>query len=309
MCGEACIRSLERVVIVKQIEPVTASPVRTKERKKKRRVSPAGLLVYTVLVFWALTTIFPLAWVANNSFKTSREILTNSLSITTSLRLENFISVFGYGKVGKALSNSFIISGSVVFFTLFLGGFAAFALSRFDFKYKGTVKTFLYAGMLVPQFAIIVPVFWILREIKVYGSYFALIIPQTAANISFAVIVLMGFMVTIPKELEEAALVEGAGIPMIFFRVIVPISVPAFATTAILIFLWSYNDLLLSLVYLPQKNLQPICVVLSNVSSMFSINYGAMMAAVFITILPVLILYAFSQKYVIKGMTAGALKG
>lgn len=294
---------------MKQAQMETGPAYIGKKVKRKGKITLSGIIVYTVLVLWALTTLFPLLWVANNSFKSSGDILSNSLSFATSLRLENFKSVFSYAKIDRAFINSLIISGSVVFFSLFLGGFAAFALSRFEFRYKGVVNSFLYAGMLVPQFAIIVPVFWILRELKVYGTYFALIIPQTAANISFAVIVLMGFMATIPKELEEAALVEGAGIPRIFFRIIFPISIPAFATTAILIFLWSYNDLLLSLVYLPQKTLQPICVVLSNVSSMFSVNYGAMMAAVFITIIPVLILYAFSQQYVIKGMTAGAVKG
>lgn len=274
-----------------------------------KNISVSKVFVYIFLTLWALTTIFPLLWVANNSFKPSSDILSNSLSITKSFPLMNFKSVFGYARIDRAFINSLIISGSVVVFTLLLGGFAAFAISRFKFKYKNVLKSFLFAGMLVPQFAIIVPVFWILREIKVYGTYFALIIPQTAANISFAVIVLMGFMVTIPVELEEAALVEGVSIPGIFFKIIFPISIPAFATTAVLIFLWSYNDLLLSLVYLPQKTLQPICVVLSNVSSMFSVNYGAMMAAVFITIIPVLILYVFSQQYVIKGMTAGAVKG
>lgn len=292
-----------------QNQAAVEAPALKGSKNKSFNIDGSKILIYIILTLWALTTIFPLLWVTGNAFKVSGDILSNSLSLPKTFTLENFRQVLNYARIDRAFMNSFIISGSVVAFSLLLGGFAAFALSRFRFKYKGIIRSYLFASMLVPQFAVLVPTFWILRDLKVYGSYFALIIPQTAANISFAVIVLMGFMVTIPRELEEAALSEGCSIPGIFFKIIFPISVPAFATTAIMIFLWSYNDLLLSLVYVPQKNLQPICVILANVSSMFGVNYGAMMAALVTTIVPVIILYACSQEYVIKGLTAGAVKG
>lgn len=281
-------------------------PIKSRASSKKIL---SNILVYTILIIWACTTIFPLLWVGNNSLRSSQEILTSSLSIAKSFNFENFVRVMTYDRLDKNFLNSMIISCSVIVFTLILGGFAAFALSRLRFGGKNFIHAFLFAGMLVPQFALIVPVFRMLNQFKLNVTHFGLIIPQTAGFLAFAVITLVGFMSTIPVELEEAAVIEGCSIPKVFFKIIYPISKPAFATAAIMVFLWSYNDLLLSQIYLSKKELQPICVVLSKVSSMYSVNYGAMMAAIVITIAPVLILYVISQEYVIKGMTAGAVKG
>jgi raffinose/stachyose/melibiose transport system permease protein len=115
-------------------------------------------------------------------------------------------------------------------------------------------------------------------------------------------------MRALPKELDEAALMDGAGIPWIFFRIAMPLCKSMFATISIMVFIWSYNDLFTSLVYIADQRLKPVCVILSMVSNMYGTDYGAMMAAIIITIVPLFLLYMFSQEQVVKGLTTGAVK-
>jgi raffinose/stachyose/melibiose transport system permease protein len=281
-----------------------------KRKKNKVKFNFPTALKYFFLTLWAILTIAPLLWVLLNSFKTSQEILTNAISLPTSFSFSNFMVLGTYSQVNipRAFLNSIIISGSTVVLVLVFGSMAAFVLSRFKFALNGPIKMLLIASMLVPQFAVIVPNIKVLRFFHFNGTYLAVIAPHTAGFLNFAIIMMAGFMVSIPVELEEAAIIDGCSIPKIFFNIIVPLSKPIFATTGIMIFLWSYNDLLLPLVYLT-GNMLPVSVLMTQVSSLYNTNYGAMMAAVVITILPVIILYILSQEYVVKGLTAGAVKG
>ncbi|MCX7711672.1 MAG: carbohydrate ABC transporter permease [Clostridia bacterium] len=275
---------------------------------------------YIILSFWALTTIAPLLWVLLNSFKNNDEIISNALGLPqmylkTGNLFTNFESLgrFSDNNIFRGFMNSFIISGSALFGILLLSSMAAFVLARFKFRFTKQVTAYLVASMLIPQFAVIVPNFVIMREIakvipNFQGSYMTVIIPHVAAFCNFAILMLTSFMKTIPAELEEAAIIDGCSIPGIFVKIITPLSIPAFVSVGIMVFLWSYNDLITPLVYLTKVNL-PVTVLISQVQGLYSTDYGAMMAAVTITVVPVLLLYVFSQEYVIKGLTAGAVKG
>lgn len=270
----------------------------------------SNVLIYIFLSLWALAAVAPMIWVFVNSFKTSQEILTNALSLPASLNFSNYKALGNYAQINLAhgFLNSLIISGSVVALVLFFGGMAAFVLGRFKFFLNGPILLLLVSSMLIPQFAVILPNVFIFKAIHFNGTYLSVITPHTAGFLNFAIIMMAGFMKSLPVELEEAAIVDGCSIPGIFLHIILPLSKPIFATTAIMIFLWSYNDLLLPLVYLPIP-LQPISVLMTKVSSIYDTNYGAMMAAVTIILVPVVLLYTIAQEWVIKGMTQGAVKG
>lgn len=279
-----------------------------------QQLTAGKLGVYTTLSLWAITTFVPLLWVLNNSFKNSNEILSNSMKLTTSFDLSNYKTIMSYTDIGRAFINSFLISGAVVLLVLLLGGCAAFVLARFELKYKKWVKLFLFVSMLVPQYSILVPNLLLLGKMNigsfhVSNSYLSIIIPQVASSLSLAILIISGYLSSLPVELEEAAILDGCSIPAIFSKITLPLCLPIFSTAGIMTFLFSYNDLLLSLVYISDRSKQPICVILSLVSSVFGTNYGALMAAIIVTIVPVLALYAVSQEYVIKGLTAGATKG
>ena len=137
----------------------------------------------------------------------------------------------------------------------------------------------------------------------------SVILPQVAGNMSFAIVVLMGFIKGLPIELEEAAYMEGCSPIQIYFKVVMPLAKPSFATVAIFSFLWSYNDLFTQMFFLRRPEMRAITRLLNELTSQEGTNYGLMAAAVTLVVVPVIIVYCFLQKYIIKGMTAGAIKG
>lgn len=267
------------------------------------------LLIYIVLSLWSISTIFPLVWVSLNSFKESRKIITNTFQIPLDPTLQNYINAFNTVDIGKSYLNSFIMSGSVVFLVLFFGGLAAFIMSRMKFRLRGFLQTILVMSLLIPAFATIVPVYRMMIGLDLVNTYWALIIPQTAGNLPFAILVISGYMASIPKELEEASVMDGCNRWTMYFRVFFPISLPVFGTVGIFVFLWSYNDLFSSLILVEQVHVRPIVVLLAHVSSQYGTDYGLMTAAIVMTVIPVILFYLFAQKTFEKGATAGAVKG
>lgn len=272
----------------------------------------ASAAKWVILIVWALTTIIPLLWVLINSFKSSGEILRSSLTLPTSLDFSNYLTLINYPDVSipQAFLNSFIISGSVVVLVVVTASMAAFALGRLQVRASTVIMAVLTACLLVPSFATVIPNFVTMRHLPfARGNWLAAILPQTAGNLCFSIIMMTGFMRALPKELDEAAIIDGASVPTIFLRISLPLCRSMLATISIMVFVWSYNDLFTSLVYISERSKQPICVILSMVSNMFGTDYGAMMAAVVITMLPLLLLYVVAQEQVVTGLTAGAVKG
>lgn len=273
--------------------------------------------VYAVLIFWALTTIYPLIWVMLNSFKVKNEILANSFSLPVGelFTLANFRRAFDRVPILGAYVNSLIVSGSVTVFVMAFAGLASFALVRYHFKGREFLMSVVVASMMFPAFSTIVPVFrmeaaWgIVNSSNRWMSLFACALPQIAGNLSFAIIVLTGYIRSLPLELEEAAFMEGCGALQIFTRIVVPLAKPSFATVAIFSFLWSYNDLFTQTFFLRLQTQWAITRLLKELTAMEGTNYGLMAAAVTIVIVPVIVVYACLQKYIIKGLTAGAIKG
>lgn len=278
---------------------------------KIRKIKISNILLYGLLIFWLLVTLIPLLWVFVNSFKESEEILLNGVALPKSFNLVNYRSIFSYPDVNilRSFFNSFLISGGVVVGVLCLGGLAAFGLGRFDSRVGRIVDAMMVACLLVPSFATMIPNFVTVNKLPIKETYLAVIVPQIAGNLCFAIMLLSSYMRSLPGELDEAAVIDGAGPFKVLWNITIPLTKPMFATVGIMVFIWSYNDLITSLVYISNQKLKPVCVILTMVSNMHGTDYGAMMAAIFVTIVPVLILYMMSQELVIKGLTAGAVKG
>lgn len=288
---------------------------KAKDLKLKKSSGPieqfsiGKVFIHIVLLLWASTTIFPLFWVLNNSFKLKGTILIDSFSLVKDPILTNYATAFTRMNIGRAYINSLIISGTVVVGVMIFGGLASYILARYEFKGKLFVHSMVMAALLFPAFATIVPVFTILYNAGLTNTHMGVILPQIAGNLAFAITVMVGFMTTIPMELEEAAVVEGCGAWQIFWRIVVPIAKPSFATVAIFTFLWSYNDLFMQKVIIRKTQIRPICALLDTIRSQYGTDYGLMCASVILVVVPVLIVYLFLQKYIIKGLTAGAVKG
>ena len=284
---------------------------------KKRKFSPGMCVVYLILIFWALTTIYPILWVILNSFKDKKKIIANSfaLPIGDLFSMDNYKTAFDRLNIFTAYKNSIIVSCCVALVVILLAGMASYALVRYNLKTKKLLNTLVVAAMMFPVFATIIPVFrmefsWgIVNTDKVSLSLISLILPQIAGNLAFAMVVLTGYIRSLPIELEESAYLEGCNPMQIFFKIVVPLTKPSFATVGIFSFLWSYNDLFSQTFFLRFKDQWAITRLLMEISSREGTDYGLMVAVVTLIIVPLLVVYVCLQKYIIKGMTAGAVKG
>lgn len=284
---------------------------------KNKKFSASTVGIYAILSFWALTTIYPIFWVIMNSFKTKDKILSQSFSLPLGdlFTLVNYRTAFERLGIFSAYRNSMIISCTVSVAVILLAGMASFALVRYSFKGKKVLNSLVVAGMMFPVFSTIIPVFrmesaWgMVNTDKLSLSLLSVILPQIAGNLSFAIVVLTGYIQSLPIELEEAAYMEGCNAFQTFFKVVVPLAKPSFATVAIFSFLWSYNDLFTQMFFLRLPQHRAITRLLNELTSQEGTNFGLMAASVTLVIIPVLIVYIFLQKYIIKGMTAGAVKG
>lgn len=284
---------------------------------KKKSISIGRIVVYLILILWSVTTIYPIIWVVQNSFKAKDKILAQSFALPVGdlFTTANYRKAFSNLNILGSYKNSIFISTMVALLVILFAGMCAYALSRYRFFGSGFLNSLVVAGMMFPVFATIIPVFsmeyswgiantgsWLLTMLSV-------ILPQVAGNLSFAIVVLIGYIKGLPYELEEAAYMEGASAFQIYFRVILPLTKPSFATVAIFSFLWSYNDLFTQMFFMRRPDMFGITMLLNQLTSQEGTNYGLMASAVTLVVIPVIIVYCFLQKYIIKGMTAGAIKG
>lgn len=283
----------------------------------KKKAGPGYAVIYLFLTVWALTTIFPLAWTLMNSFKDKKTIYHNSftLPLGNTFSLENYRNIFANYNILSAYRNSFIISGTVAAAVILFAGMAAYILCRYRFRGRNLLILLLYAGMMFPIYSTIIPVMrmqtrWgIVNSPFVWKNLLSVILPQIAGNLSFAIIVLTGYIRTLPIELEEAAFMEGCNMFGTYFKVVFPLCKPSMVTVGIFSFLWSYNDLFTQMFFLRTKENWAITILLNNIASKEGVNYGALFASVTLIVIPVLVVYMFLNRYIIKGMTVGAIKG
>jgi len=284
----------------------------------RKKITPAKACTYIVLTAWALTTLYPFVWVILNSFREKGLIRKDSFSIPlpgSGFTMGNYAKAMDRFDFGNAYLNSLIVSISVTAAVVILAGLAAYGLVRYRFKLRGLCYSLLMAGMMFPVFSTIIPVFrmeaaWgIASSGNRWLSLLAVILPQIAGNLCFATIVLMGFIESVPIELEESAYMDGCHVFQVYFHIIMPAAKPSFATVAIFSFLWSYNDLFTQNFFLRVPREKTITLLLNEISSQAGVDYGLMAASVVLIVIPVLAVYVLLQKHIIKGLTAGAIKG
>lgn len=282
-----------------------------------RKISASKIVTYVVLCLWGVTTVYPFIWVILNSFRKKGLILSKSFSLPVgdAFTWENYITAWERSDFKNAYLNSFIISGTVTVAVVILAGLAAYGLVRYRFRGRGVLYGLVMAGMMFPVFSTIIPVFRLEVMLGVAGtgnrwlSLVAVILPQIAGNLCFAIIILMGFIQSVPIELEESAYLDGCNVFQIYFNIIIPAAKSSFATVAIFAFLWSYNDLFTQSFFLRYPQERAITGLLNEISSQAGVNYGLMASSVVLVVIPVLIVYVLLQKHIIKGLTAGAVKG
>nr|WP_275444516.1 carbohydrate ABC transporter permease [Paenibacillus sp. ACRRX] len=262
-----------------------------------------------VLGVYALLTLYPLLWMYMSAFKTNAEFYASPFSLPTSWNWDNFVRAWEVSGMGKAALNSLWVTFLALVLTLLLGALTAYILSRFTFRGKRLLTGMLLLGMLIPVHSTLVPLFIMMNKMGLLDTHAALVLPYTAFELPIAVFIVLAYLTNIPKEMEEAALVDGSGYLGIFTRIILPVTLPALSTVAILGFLRFWNDFAFALVFINDPNLKTLPLSLSVFATGYSTDFRLTMAALAMASLPTIIVYLMFQEQVMKGMAAGSVKG
>ncbi len=264
--------------------------------------------MHTGLIFWGLLCIFPLVWILLTSLKSTPELYRDPFGIPQAWKWTNYVDAWVHANMGKYFLNSIFITLLSTVLVLFVSSTSAFALSRFDFKLKGFIWAYVLFGFLIPHSILLVPLAIFTRTLGIYNSLGGLALIYAAVGIPWNTFFLRAFMETIPKELEEAAVLDGAGMWGVYRHVIIPLSQPALATMATFHILASWSEYILALVLTGTTASRTLPVGISLLEGHFTSNEPGVAAGMVITIVPAVIAFAFLQRYVIKGITAGAIK-
>ena len=267
------------------------------------------LTFYLPLTMMLSFTIFPIYWTLNTAFKAEGDIMKRPLQyLPLNPTTENF--VMAWNNVGFAvfMKNSLIVGLSTVVVVLIWSTLSGYALARFEFKGKRSFLLMLLCTQFIPRSMMIIPLFVIFKNLGLISSPLALIITYTAIEIPFTTILMSGFIKNVPKELEEAALIDGCTKLQSLRFVVFPLLLPGIVATAVFTFIYTWNEFLIALMLTNQQSKFTLPVGLSTMMGEFNVNYGALAAGSIIALIPAVILFAYAQKHLVNGM-GGAVKG
>lgn len=267
-------------------------------------------LSYIGLVIWLLVNLFPIYWMFTFSLKSNTEIFgENIIGLPKEWLWENYSRALGTGNMPRYFLNSVIVAVATIVITLFVAMMATYALTRLVWKGRVAMNKFFMLGLTIPIHASIVPIYVTLSKAHMLNTYQALIIPYSAFSLAMAILICTGFMGDIPKELDEAANIDGCGTWGIFFRVIVPLMKPAVATVGIYTFLQCWNELMFANIFNSDEKLRTIPVGVQQLSGSYTTDWGPIGAALALATFPTLIAYVFLSRKIQESFIAGAVKG
>ncbi|EET62127.1 ABC transporter, permease protein [Marvinbryantia formatexigens DSM 14469] len=280
---------------------------RYKKSKIKSRISWTIAIILAIAM--AVVSITPFIFMVLNSFKEKFEMLTKGVfTLPDSFYIDNYVEVIT-GNFGRFFINSVIVLAVSLTLLLLVAACASYPLSRFKFKLNGPIYALIVACMSIPVHVTLIPIFKMTRSMGLYDSIWALIGPYVAMGVPISVFILTGFMKGIPKEIEESAEIDGCNKIQMFFKMILPLSKPGLSTLAIYngVNMWNEFSFAYTLTQSAENRTLPLAVW--EFRGRYSMNTPMIMAVLVLTLLPMLILFIFAQDKLIKGMTAGAVKG
>lgn len=270
----------------------------------------ATVAVQIIMTFAAILFIAPILIIINYSFKTKKELYLNSpLSLPGSLNFQNYINAYKRLDLATTFTNTFFYTAVSVVILALLCGTTAWAIARCKKKFFKFCYIYFVIGILIPYQALFLPIYTIGYKMHLTNTRFGIIFMYIATGVSFGVFLLTSFMSTVPLELEEAARIDGCSVFRTYFSIVLPLLKPVMATLIIMQAFQIWNDYLLASLYVSKKQLKTLTVAIQSLFSAQSSDYTTAMAAIVISVLPIAILFLSLQKYFIKGMTVGAVKG
>jgi multiple sugar transport system permease protein len=261
-----------------------------------------------ILVIYLLIVLFPFFWGVLTSLKTNAEIFANRFGIIFAPTLQNFYSAFGPDyNYGRAAENSLIIASGTTVCAIAMASPAAYALARFNFRSRKNIMNWVISLRMMPPIAIVIPIFLMFSSLNLVNTYAGVILAYLTFSLPFAVWLLQGFMVDLPRELEEAAYLDGCSRYSAFRKIILPVSVPGIVVTALFVFLFCWNEFLFAVV-LTRGMMNTIPVVVGKAITPYRIEWGAVFVMTILSVLPIFVVFYVLQRHIVRGMTMGAVK-
>lgn len=296
-----------------EVKTSLASPAAPSETPSRPRPRGRGRIVVSAVAYLiTFVILFPLLWIVLLSFQTNDTILNDPFSLTH-LTLDNYQQALETLNLLVMYKNTLILAVVSVTVGLVISYMAAFALTRMAFRSgrrrtQNTLRFYFLAGLAVPVYILLFPVYRLDIAFGLFGTYFALILPYIAVTIPFNILLLTGFLRDFPEEIEQAAVMDGVGLWRMAWKVTFPLMRPVIATLAILNVVYVWNEFPFAVTLINDPTMTTVSLGVSQFQGVYSVNYGAMMASATLVLLPQLAIYAAFQKQVIAGMTAGAVR-
>ena len=277
-------------------------------KRRSSKLKRTGTVKTIVLLFITVVQLFPLYWMFTFSLKSNREIFGgNIVGLPENWEWANYAKVFEKAHLGRYLFNSTVVTGLTIAFTLILSAMATYAIVRLKWKLSKFVYFIFLTGMMLSIHAVLLPMFVNMKP--VLDTYWALIIPYVAFAMPTAILLMVGTLEALPKELEEAAFIDGANIYRVFWQIIMPLLKPILSTVAILTFLSAWNEMMLAIAFVSGEKYKTITVGVNDMVGKYSTKWGLIGAGLTIATIPTLFLYVFLSKNIQKSLAMGAVKG
>jgi len=274
---------------------------------RRRSLFAAGAFAYLV----TFLIVLPILWIALLSLQPSDTILSDPLSVKT-LTFANYRDAIAALPLVQMYKNTIIVAAISVTVGVVVSFMAAFALTRMVFRrpaVQSSLRFYLLAGLAVPVYVLLFPIYRLDLALGIFGTYAALILPYIAVSLPFNTLLFTGFLREFPAELEEAAIIDGAGLVRVCWSVVLPSMRPVIATVLIFNVVYVFNEFPFVSILINNPDLATVSLAVSRFQGQYTVNYGGMMAAATLVLLPQLVIYAVFQRHVIAGLTAGAVKG
>lgn len=278
--------------------------VLSKHSRIKRRI---WILVFSVIAF---VQLFPLIWLVDFSLCKSNELFTSGILVwPEEIQWKNYILAFRDGHFLHYLGNSLLINTLAVVLVVLISIMASFACTRMHWKLKNVVAVIMVMGMMIPIHATLLPNYVIYDRLKLTDTIWALLIPYVAFSLPQGYFLTSGFMASVPKELEEAALIDGCGVYRVVFTIIMPLLRPSISTVVIMTYLNNWNEFMMATTYLSSDKWKTLPFCILEFTGQYSSNYAVQFAVMALSAAPALLVYIFLNKYITKGVALGAVKG
>jgi raffinose/stachyose/melibiose transport system permease protein len=295
-----------RVETSKAIDYQPSISYQSKFRKQKTAIK--SLPIFTILVLYFIVIAYPLFWMVINSFKSTPEIFSSSWSLPKEWLFSNYAEAWNTGISGYFV-NSLIVTGVTCFITVLISALGAFSLARFDFRGKNLLLVFCMGGMMLSPQVSLVPLYKLIQLLGIHDTYFAMIFPYVAYRIPITILLIRAAFLEVPKELEESAFLDGCNTWTIFLKIFVPLNKPILLTAVVLTAYYTWNEFMFALIFVDSDSLKTIPAGLMQFRDALQTNWGVLMAGLMISALPIILLFIFMQKYFIRGLSSGSVKG